>query len=609
MSNLLVTDYTFDPINKKITLPNIESVIPGFILGNIKIITNLTNGEIIYIPQISGKSASWNGLDLQLLFDTSSMSQYDELQIIVVDENLLNRQLRAAPLPISIQSSVPLEIQDVGVSTPSTAWNKIFNYAVFDSVNNKIKFPIWLLGYPKLSQSQIVKITNTTKNIVLYYPSVVGLGGNLVEESGVKTLILELDTSSMDDTDVLQVILAIPPVNQFASNKSINILHEHIDFNKAIQIFNVEPEIEVESQLDSSSQLQLNVGEKCLQVVKLSSDSINNILLSVFGVPIPNVTIMIDDFNSYLSSNDLLTTWVQNSNQLDVQLGDSTNSYEGVGSLSFIIKSQSLNKTITRTYSSDQNWADKSAVYFKHKSSLISAGVSFKIRIKDVNNNWAYRILKGAESTTWKEHILPLSDFIPEISALDFSKIRVIQFIPVTRGSTVREYIDLIELNGWDEVDPEIGISIYDFGSVAPNLLSSLPSPIVLRNEVDKLNFIVDHNPSIVNAKILLNNLTKNNYYGFLITNESLFHNIIVLASSTRKYISGGTYLVHNEVIDVLTDNSLQFSIVAPIPSFYNNITVTFNDEVGEDSILRILLIDSQGKLVHAVANLALGST
>lgn len=77
----LVSNYNFNAASKQITLLDYTSVD----LESLLLITNVTNNTIIYNFAGQGKGATISGNVLTLDFDTTSMSNSDELQIFLDD--------------------------------------------------------------------------------------------------------------------------------------------------------------------------------------------------------------------------------------------------------------------------------------------------------------------------------------------------------------------------------------------------------------------------------------------------------------------------------------------------------------------------------------------
>jgi hypothetical protein len=107
----IIPNYTFNASNGQITFTDFSAIS----LENVLLVTNVTDGIVVYQFQKPGKlgSVSTNVLDLQ--FDTSGMSNGDDLQIIYhceagdpnynetlpVSGPLTDAELRATPIPVS----------------------------------------------------------------------------------------------------------------------------------------------------------------------------------------------------------------------------------------------------------------------------------------------------------------------------------------------------------------------------------------------------------------------------------------------------------------------------------------------------------------------------
>jgi hypothetical protein len=77
----LVSNYSFNAAAKQITLSDYTSVD----LESLLLITNVTNNTIVYNFAGQGKGATISGNTLTLDFDTTSMSDTDNLQIFIDD--------------------------------------------------------------------------------------------------------------------------------------------------------------------------------------------------------------------------------------------------------------------------------------------------------------------------------------------------------------------------------------------------------------------------------------------------------------------------------------------------------------------------------------------
>lgn len=77
----LVKEYVFDAGNQEITSPEFI----GLATENLLLIVNTTMSEVVYNPLKSAIAGTLTGATLQLVTDTSSMNQTDELQIWIED--------------------------------------------------------------------------------------------------------------------------------------------------------------------------------------------------------------------------------------------------------------------------------------------------------------------------------------------------------------------------------------------------------------------------------------------------------------------------------------------------------------------------------------------
>lgn len=94
-----INTYTFNALTHKITLTDITVQLDALLL-----ITNITNNVIIFNFADSTKKATVSGSTITLQYDTSNMSDSDELQIFYDDAleyGLTDSELRNTPIPIS----------------------------------------------------------------------------------------------------------------------------------------------------------------------------------------------------------------------------------------------------------------------------------------------------------------------------------------------------------------------------------------------------------------------------------------------------------------------------------------------------------------------------
>jgi hypothetical protein len=89
--------------------------------------------------------------------------------------------------------------QLIGIDTGSYAFDKDLRTITFSDVS--------------LSQEQILLITNTTDQIIIYSFADTNIGGSLVGS----VLTLEYDTTSMSNTDKLQIYVDVPTTEEFIS--------------------------------------------------------------------------------------------------------------------------------------------------------------------------------------------------------------------------------------------------------------------------------------------------------------------------------------------------------------------------------------------------------
>jgi hypothetical protein len=78
----LITEYTFDPVTKQITLPQ------AYALSQLLLVTNTTSNTIIYNFANPALGGSMSGKILTLNVNTAGMSSTDALQIFVDDASV-----------------------------------------------------------------------------------------------------------------------------------------------------------------------------------------------------------------------------------------------------------------------------------------------------------------------------------------------------------------------------------------------------------------------------------------------------------------------------------------------------------------------------------------
>ena len=105
------SEYTFNTATNKVTF---ASSLAGIELQNVELITNVTTNTVIYQFNKSGYGGSLLGLTLTLDYDTSGMSDSDDLQIFVEgdflksdvsEEVVLLRRIAQLLSPIATQDS------------------------------------------------------------------------------------------------------------------------------------------------------------------------------------------------------------------------------------------------------------------------------------------------------------------------------------------------------------------------------------------------------------------------------------------------------------------------------------------------------------------------
>jgi hypothetical protein len=112
----LINNYTFDASARTVTLSGYANVD----LDGLLLITNVTDNVIIYNFAVPALGATATGSVITLVYDTSSMSDGDNLQIFYDDgtTQLTNSELRATAVPVSV-AALPLPAnaaQDATVS-------------------------------------------------------------------------------------------------------------------------------------------------------------------------------------------------------------------------------------------------------------------------------------------------------------------------------------------------------------------------------------------------------------------------------------------------------------------------------------------------------------
>lgn len=148
-----IGSYTFDASAQTVTLTGIKT----FNISEILVITNITDQEIIYLPSDTGKGGTISGNIITLEFDTTSMSDTDDLQIFVQynndkDYNLwVQKFIDQAPIwarytdPEAIISSayeITASFADVGSEIDMRWYNRLGLWVTIDintSVNPQIR--------------------------------------------------------------------------------------------------------------------------------------------------------------------------------------------------------------------------------------------------------------------------------------------------------------------------------------------------------------------------------------------------------------------------------------------------------------------------------------
>jgi hypothetical protein len=106
----LVSNYAFSAATQQVTLPDYTALS----LESLLLITNVTDNIIIYNFASPGKGATISGNVLTLSYDTTSMSDTDDLQIFIDDGNSPSTEATLASLESNIQTMAAVFSQLMG---------------------------------------------------------------------------------------------------------------------------------------------------------------------------------------------------------------------------------------------------------------------------------------------------------------------------------------------------------------------------------------------------------------------------------------------------------------------------------------------------------------
>ena len=170
-------EYIFDASAKKITFTGvtIDTV------DQIKLVNNVTDGIIVFNPIDPTKLGVLAGNVLTLTFDTTSMSDTDDLFICV---NLFEAESATEATLAFVEG----ETTQIGVD-------------IGDYIFNAAAQTITITGVDITRIEQIKPIVNGTTGEVIFNPATVGLFGSLLNN----VLTLDFDTTLMSNTDSLYV--------------------------------------------------------------------------------------------------------------------------------------------------------------------------------------------------------------------------------------------------------------------------------------------------------------------------------------------------------------------------------------------------------------------
>lgn len=472
----------------------------------------------------------------------------------------------------------------------------IMPHVGFDASERKITFYSWAPRPSDLLLSQIKLITNLVTGDIIYSPQIPLLG--TLDKSGTyPVLTVDFDTTSMSDTDELQIFTCVIPVSQYCKGFSVHSKNIPVGAPGLLTEFDVDVHVSTETQyLNADTVATLSNGDETIQVFRCSAMDIHDVFVPLLSVPASGATI--DSFESYANTSALQAVWVPTGS--NISPARSTTAQEGSLSMSLQCRASSVGQYVRRTYSTNQDWSAYNRISLQHMSSSVQTGSTLRVRIGDAQGNWKYYPVLGAANTLWHLHYINLADFTAEAAPVDMANVKYMDILIYAASNTSTEYLDIIQLS----IDPsEISgeLRVYSFGATAPSGGETIPSSMSFDDQEGFLTFTAPTQKQFARMKFRIGHvgfseeaLTVGNYYGIGIKNVTAGTTLKVYGTTQEQaYVSGKTFLVSSAALgSPLANTSMGFIVISHWEGFPREITFTFDDDPGADSLLYMAYVN-----------------
>ena len=486
------------------------------------------------------------------------------------------------------------------------------NY-IFDASAKTITFSDLKAGSNyNMKLSDILMITNVTDNVIIYRFEEQGKGGSLSGTNN-STLTLDYDTTSMSDTDELLIYVDTP--DHSTSYDSTTEFFNEINITERGASFPVDLQSKVSTEgmtfMDGivHTLSDTDTEDGFLQIFRASADNVNTIYFACKGEEAAFVDTLVDAFD-YPNEAGFDAVWVSsNSTNWNVRR-DTYPIYSGTACMRLDVNNSSaLNATVTKTYSSYQDWSTNTTLSFRVYCDELTGKIQLRIR-DNVGNVMTQNITFPARNVWYlnEARFEEMSGY----SSMDMSNISEIEFLCQDTNSNPQYYIDDMHLNNSNYiVSIDLDIELYDFGSNSSP--TTIGTPMTLDDGTTSANVQVNqqsriHTIDLYKGVYNNNNLTIGNYYGIYIKRPTTGTVHLLGKSTEQLYSSGICGTVESSSITSLSNKSLGFTVFSEIPGIVRKIIVKPNNQsVG--SYIYIMMIDKQSsKLNRILSGIEMGT-
>lgn len=460
-----------------------------------------------------------------------------------------------------------------------------------------------------LNQHDIYMITNVTTGDIIYNPQL-ELLGSFTPTGDSYILTLDYDTSSMNNTDELQIILNLTQEFYEIANIFDRTVTYHTDSKipqPGSSIFvDLHSKVSTEGHImDNDKILTLDSTKNIdgvMQVFRASTDNIHDMLISMKSVSVSDSYLSLFDCE-YVTDQDAQNDWVSSS--VDLAIGSSSTIVnEGLYSLSVGIGKKTVGLTATHTYSTSQDWSDYIDFIFDYYADKDGIGYEMRLIIEDTSLNQMYIDFYSTNTSVWVTNTFQFSTFINYLT-IDFQNIKKIIFETRAVLSTYNSYFDNIKLSGSVSTSTLTDFELYSFGSTPPTAatmsLSGTSTLLTLLTNDDGTTFTTEAVPSLKHPQLvhfhygshnISNKLTVGNYYGILI--KKPIDGVVETYGMTnmQHYQSGGVYSLSGGALTHITDTSSAFIVLSHVPGIIKEISIDIDGDP-DFSYAYIMLMDS----------------